>query len=98
MLSPKNLQLISQELAIVWNDGTETYLPLEKLRRACPCAVCKGEPDALGRWQKSEQPSLDDRTSFQLDGWQLVGGYGFQPKWGDGHASGIFTWEGLKNL
>ena len=48
-LSPSNIQIIGQELAIAWNDGEETYLPLEKLRRACPCATCSGEPDAMGR-------------------------------------------------
>ncbi len=97
MLSPKNLQIISRELAIVWNDGSESYIGLESLRRACPCAVCKGEPDVLGRSSSPEKPHLGPASS-ELSGWELIGSYGFQPKWRDGHASGIFTWEGLQVL
>ena len=49
MLQPKLIQKIGTELAIAWSDGQESYLPLEALRRACPCASCGGEPDFLGR-------------------------------------------------
>ena len=47
-LEPGNIQQIGNELAIAWNDGTESFLKLELLRRACPCAACGGEPDVLG--------------------------------------------------
>ena len=39
-LEPANIQQIGDELAIVWNDGEESYFKLELLRRACPCAAC----------------------------------------------------------
>ncbi len=97
MLLATNLQITSHELAIVWNDGSETYLSLEKLRRACPCATCQGEPDVLGR-QENPGPRPLPPSSFELVEWEPVGGYGFQPKWRDGHASGIFTWEQLQAL
>ena len=45
----ENAALIGDELALSFADGFEAYLPLPMLRRACPCAVCQGEPDALGR-------------------------------------------------
>ena len=45
-LEPTNIQQIGDELAIAWNDGTESFIKLETLRRACPCAACGGEPDA----------------------------------------------------
>jgi DUF971 family protein len=54
MLQPKAIQKIGTELAIAWSDGQETYLPLEALRRACPCASCGGEPDFLGRVARPE--------------------------------------------
>jgi len=47
-LGPANIKQIGNELAIAWNDGTESYFELENLRRACPCAACGGEPDVLG--------------------------------------------------
>ena len=47
-IEPRNIQLIGTELGIQWNDGAESYLSLDLLRRACPCASCGGEPDVMG--------------------------------------------------
>ena len=88
--------MIGSELAIDWNDGTESYLRLEPLRRACPCASCGGEPDVLGRVIRpdvSYSPS-----SFDLVGWNLVGGYALQPRWADGHNTGIYSYAYLRRL
>lgn len=95
-LEPKALQLIGQELAISWNDETESYLPLERMRRACPCASCGGEPDVLGNVIR---PSVTyTAKSFELRSWNLVGGYALQPTWGDGHGSGIYSYPYLRRL
>jgi DUF971 family protein len=93
---PRSLQKIGLELAVAWEDGTETYLPLERLRRACPCASCGGEPDVLGRVIRPDVTYV--ATSFELTGWEIVGGYGVQPRWADGHRSGIYTFPYLKKL
>lgn len=91
-----NLQIIGRELAILWDDKHETYLALEDLRRACPCAACNGEPDVLGR---GERPVVKHTpASFDLASYELVGGYGFQPRWADGHATGIFSTGYLRRL
>lgn len=91
-----DVQLIGDEVAIRWNDGTESFLKQEFLRRACPCASCGGEPDVLGnivRPQVSYTPA-----SFELHGWQFVGGYALQPHWGDGHRTGIYSYQYLRRL
>lgn len=92
----RNLQIIGSELAIAWSNGHETYLPLADLRKACPCAVCNGEPDVLGRGDKPEVKHT--AASFELASYELVGGYGFQPKWADGHATGIYSMGYLRKL
>jgi DUF971 family protein len=95
-LEPTNVQQIGDELAMVWNDGTESYLKLETLRRACPCAACGGEPDVLGNISR---PHVSyNEKSFQLAGFQLVGGYALQPRWADGHATGIYSFTYLRRL
>jgi len=95
-LEPTNVQQIGDELAIVWNDGAESYFKLEMLRRACPCAACGGEPDVLGNISR---PLVSyDEKSFQLAGFNLVGGYAVQPRWGDGHNSGIYSFTYLRRL
>ena len=72
-LEPTNIQQIGDELAIAWNDGTESFFKLELLRRACPCAACGGEPDVLGQIVRPHVSYTD--KSFQLVGFDLVGGY-----------------------
>lgn len=95
-LEPANIQQIGNELAIAWSDGTESFLKLEMLRRACPCAACGGEPDVLGHIARP-QVSYTER-SFQLVGFDLVGGYALQPRWGDGHNTGIYSFTYLRRL
>ena len=94
---PKDLLLVGNELAIVWDDGREDYFPLETLRRACPCAMCKGEKDILGNVYKGPERPLTPR-SFQVVGRRLVGGYALQIDWGDGHNDGIYSFETLRKL
>ena len=85
------------ELAIRWSDGEESYLPLEMLRRACPCAGCCGEPDALGHIDVP-RVSYDPARSFQLQAYNFIGGYAFQPVWGDGHSTGLYSYDLLRRL
>ena len=95
-LEPTNIQQIGDELAIAWNDGTESFVKLETLRRACPCAACGGEPDVLGSVSRPHVTYTNQ--SFQLAGFDLVGGYALQPRWGDGHSTGIYSFTYLRRL
>jgi DUF971 family protein len=95
-LALKNVQLIGEELALQWNDGDESYFPLERLRRACPCATCGGEPDVLGNIARPDVTYTD--KSFELTGWQLIGGYALQPRWADGHSTGLYSFQYLRRL
>lgn len=95
-LAPTNLQVIGDELAVAWSDGAETFLKLEPLRRACPCAGCGGEPDVLGRVVR---PALTHvPSSFRLRSFQFVGGYAWQPMWEDGHSTGLYSFSYLRRL
>lgn len=95
-LLPTTIQHVGNELAIAWSDGGETYLRLEDLRRSCPCAVCCGEPDALGNIDAPEVHHTP--TSFDLRGYQIIGGYALQPTWADGHGTGLYTFAYLRRL
>lgn len=88
--------LIGNELALSFADGHEAYLPLPMLRRACPCALCQGEPDAMGRVIR---PMVEHGPkSFELLKFEIVGGYALQLFWSDGHSSGLFTFAYLQKL
>ena len=96
-MQPTNVQQIGDELALKWDDGTESFISLEQLRRHCPCAGCKGEVDIMGHLYKGPERPLSPEA-FRLVRLERVGGYALQPVWGDGHSTGIYSFEYLKQI
>ena len=96
-MRPLDIQQIGEELAIKWDDGSESFIKLETLRRCCPCAGCKGEVDIMGNLYKNPDKPLTP-AAFRLVRIDRVGGYAIQPAWGDGHATGLFSFEYLKRV
>ena len=96
-MRPLDIQPIGEELAIKWEDGTESFIPLEKLRRACPCAGCKGEVDVMGNLYKNPDQPLAP-NAFKLIRLDPIGTYGVQPLWADGHATGIYSFDYLRRV
>lgn len=96
-MRPLDLQVIGTELAVKWDDGTESFIPLEALRRACPCAGCKGEMDIMGNvYRAPDKPYAP--TAFQLVRLGTVGGYAVQPVWADGHSTGLYSFDYLRRV
>jgi DUF971 family protein len=96
-MKPVDLQVIGEELAVKWDDGSESYVKLERLRRACPCAGCKGETDVMGNLYKAPDQPLSG-PAFQCVRITSVGGYGVQPLWADGHGTGIYSFDYLRSI
>ena|SRR5947209_6771493 len=96
-MQPIDIQVIGNELAVKWEDGSENYILLEKLRRFCPCAGCKGEVDIMGQLHKGPELPLT-AAAFQLREFTRIGTYAVQPAWADGHASGIYSFEYLRRV
>jgi DUF971 family protein len=96
-MRPKDIQQIGGELAIKWDNGGESFIPLEKLRRACPCAGCMGETDIMGNVYKNLEQKFSS-SAFELKRIISVGGYAIQPVWADGHTTGIFSFDYLQRI
>ena len=96
-MRPVDIQQIGNELAIKWDDGGEDFIPLEKLRRGCPCAGWRGEVDILGNVYKNPDKVLTAKA-FELVRIVMVGGYAVQPVWADGHSTGIYSFDYLKRV
>lgn len=96
-MRPLDLQQVGDELAIKWEDGAESFIPLDALRRACPCAGCKGEVDVMGKLHKGPDIPLS-LAAFRLRQIERVGTYAVQPVWADGHMTGIYTFDYLRRL
>jgi DUF971 family protein len=96
-MRPVDVQQIGNELAIRWDDQSESYIPLERLRKRCPCAGCQGERDVMGNLYKGQPRPLTPQ-SFILKGIVTVGNYALNPVWADGHNAGIYTFEYLRKI
>ncbi len=85
-------------IEIAWSDGvTATYSP-RLLRDACPCATCREQRAAPVA--TSLLPVLDPRETVPLAviGMSPVGQYAYSIDFSDGHSSGIYTLDYLREL
>jgi DUF971 family protein len=96
-MRPVDIRPIGGELAIKWDDGSESFVPFEKLRLACPCAGCKGEMDVMGHVYRGPDKPLPF-NAFEFVRMINVGNYAVQPIWGDGHNTGVYSFEYLRRV
>jgi DUF971 family protein len=74
---------------ITWADGLRCVYPNEILRGLCPCAGCQGHGGTIEFVAGGNSDLRDIQT---------VGSYALGLKWGDGHETGIYTFEYLRSL
>ena len=86
-------KLTAQKLMIEWSDGHESYYVGPVLRGLCPCATCQDEDTG----QRLILPiHIPDSLEFKkID---LVGQYALQFEWSDGHQTGIYSFDRLREL
>lgn len=96
MLRPREIQLIGTEVAILWEDGSESFFPMEFLRQNSPSASNQGETDILGNRYGGDGPKTFPGVT--VVGWQMVGGYAVRFEFSDGHNTGIYSFNYLKSL
>lgn len=88
---PTNIDIDRERaVTLTWPDGATSRLPLPELRAACPCAWCRNLRDAgTPVWA---------RPGLRVDSAELVGHWGLQIHWSDGHGTGIYPWALLLDL
>lgn len=80
-------------LSILWQDGHRDDLDVRDLRLACQCALCVEEMS--GRKLLDPQTVPADVSPRQIIS---IGNYAIQFDWSDGHNSGIYTFNDLREL
>lgn len=91
---PKVLKKIDlRTLGIDWEDGHKSLYDTTTLREECTCAVCQDE------WTSEKKiiPAMLPKTVTPIT-IDSVGQYGLTIKWSDGHSTGIYTYENLRQL
>jgi DUF971 family protein len=91
-----------RELCIRWQDGHASVYPFDLLRKECPCALCN---DLRSKAPASGGPSLAVLSGpvlkvgeVQVNEVSPIGRYAISFLWSDGHDSGIYAFEYLREL
>lgn len=92
--TPKEITRAGEhDVRIIWSDGHESVFQARPLRLACPCAACVEE--MTGRALLRPDGVAKDVHPLLI---HLVGRYGIQIAWSDGHDTGIYTFERLRQI
>jgi DUF971 family protein len=87
------LQEGDANLRITWADCSVCNYKAAALRRVCPCAQCVNE------WtgQRTLKPEVvsDELLITDLN---LVGRYALNFRWSDGHETGIYSFQYLRDI
>jgi len=89
----------SKTLQIDWDDGHRSLHPLLFLRRACPCASCRearSKPAATGLRILSTAEAIP--AELHVVQAEVVGRYAISFQWSDGHNTGIYSFQLLREL
>lgn len=96
MVEPINVVVQDRELKISWSDGHQSVYSHKFLRESCPCAACKGESLLFGKAYIPEPPQVSE--DIKPEKFSQVGAYALNIAWSDGHSSGIYTYNYLREL
>jgi DUF971 family protein len=85
-------------LLIDWSDGQERSYTIRELRDACPCATCREK-----RSQPKDPLALPTLKQVQtqpltIAAMEPVGNYAYAIRFSDGHDTGIFAFDLLRQL
>lgn len=80
-------------LRMVFSDDYVCVFPTVYLRGYCPCAHCQGHSGGPAKWV---QPT--SRKQVEVVNIQQVGNYALTITWGDGHDSGIYSFQLLRKM
>lgn len=85
-------------LACEFSDGFSATIKLEHLRKECPCAQCTTHEKKPAFGSDITLLSTFKPGMNELKNLRKVGNYAIAAEWGDGHNTGIYTWEFLREI
>ena len=99
-IRPSDLKLVDgNQLRITWDDQVVQDFPIRSLRENCPCASCREK-----RQGESTDINLlpvlqaNDLIPLALTALKPMGNYAYAIEFSDGHDTGIYTLEFLREL
>lgn len=85
-------------IEIEWSDGLRAEYTPRLLRDACPCATCRETRAAAAPPPLLQVLTPAEVAPLAVASMRPVGQYAYGIEFSDGHASGIYTLEYLREL
>jgi DUF971 family protein len=98
-LQPTKLELVEPaRLRIHWSDGRVRDYAVRELRDKCPCATCRERRNAPP--PATQLPIITETQTqpLRITAMTPVGNYAYSIDFSDGHNTGIYTLESLRDL
>jgi DUF971 family protein len=99
-IQPTKLEVAADgRLRITWSDNQVREYSVRELRDKCPCATCREQRNAAPP-PATSLPILSaaETQPLRIAGMTPVGHYAYSIEFSDGHDTGIFTLETLREL
>jgi len=92
---PKGIKALTKEggLQITWEEDHVGHYLYKPLRTECRCANCVDEWTGQRRINPADIPE-----DIHIKNMSLAGNYALKIEWSDGHNTGMFGWELLREL
>jgi DUF971 family protein len=92
----------SKGIKIDWQDGHLSEYSLAYLRDECPCASCTGahgtEPQKTNYSAPNQNPFQMYKPVLKMLHVEEVGTYAIRIDWNDGHNTGIYSFDHLRQI
>ncbi len=97
---PKKLDLKKDRgLTVEWADGTTSYYSIPYLRKFSPSADARQLRDEMAQNPLTVlPPGFDSAGSLVATGAEMVGNYALRITFSDGHNTGIYSWDYLREI
>lgn len=102
--APRNLDLKKDVgLTIEWDDDSTTFFPIDYLRKMSPSAEARKLREDLAKNPLTVLPSSPKRggssdAPLRAVAAELVGNYAIRIRFSDGHDTGIYSWQYLREI
>ena len=91
----------SKGIKIDWKDRHASEYGIAFLRDKCPCATCTGAHGTPPRQPEAASPATPFqmyKPTLKMLSVEPVGNYAIRIHWSDGHSTGIYSWEHLREI
>lgn len=97
---PRHLDLKKDVgLTITWADGSTSFYPIDYLRKMSPSADMRELRESMAANPLTVLPDFAASDEpITADGAELVGHYAMRIRFSDGHDTGIYSWDYLRQI